>query len=66
MYNVINVLIHLICFGVIAWSSSKNVGYRGREITLDKFLGVVAIWVLCIWAALVGEIYNLKSIFALL
>ena len=52
---------HRFCYAVF----TESTGYRERDMTLQKFVGIASFFVLCIWGFLVGELHNLKSLFAL-
>lgn len=66
MYTATNAIIHLIviigfCYAVF----TESTGYRENDMTLQKFVGMAAFFLLCAWGFLVGELHNLKSLFAL-
>lgn len=66
MYAATNAFIHLIvvigfCYALF----TESAGYRERDMTLQKFVGMASFFVLCLWGFLVGELHNLKNLFAL-
>lgn len=65
MYNAINIGIHLIGVLLIIYACIPDYTYRNGDLTLQKIALYAAVAMLCFWAILVGEAYNIERLISL-
>lgn len=66
MYTIINALVHLVVLIAFCYTFfTESTGYREKDMTLQKIVGIAGLALLFTWGFLVGELHNLKSLFAL-
>jgi len=66
MYNVVNIGIHLISIVLIIYSMIPGDRGSRNDLTLKMLCMLVAFVLIGCWAFFVGEVHNLKSLFALI
>jgi hypothetical protein len=66
VYTIINTLVHLVVLIAFCYAFfTESTGYREKDMTLQKIVGIAGLALLFTWGFLVGELHNLKSLFAL-
>jgi hypothetical protein len=65
MYNIVNILVHVLGIVLLIYACVPDHGYRSTDLTLQKAAGMFALGLMGFWALGVGEFENLKSLIAL-
>ena len=66
MYNIINVIVHVLGTALLIYACIPDHGYRSTDLTLQKVAGMFALGLMCFWALVIGGIENFKSLIALI
>ena len=66
MYNIVNVIIHLIGIALILFACFPNEKYRNEDPSLEKLAAFAGFILIGSWALLTGVVYNFKSLIALI
>ena len=66
MYNIVNVIIHLIGIALILFACVPSAElYRKDDPSLEKLAAFAGFILMGCWALLTGVVYNFKSLIAL-
>jgi hypothetical protein len=66
MYDVVNVLVHLIGIALVVYSFVSDTGYNNpRELSFKTIILLVGLGMIGLWGIFIGVIDNVKSLFAL-